>query len=600
MRRKKRRFIVSWTTRDLEQFRRFAGLAARLVPLGEVLADVSTLADKAFHIIPPGGSSWHEYSANWPTLHRVFPHPKLAPHLPADWVRVNRELLLAKAAVLRGMGLGASFYGNDPHFWPESFWQEHPHLRGPRIDHPRRSRKEEFSVCTDLDESREMLAWEMCELKRNVPELEVFIFNTNDAGSGLCWAVSQYAGPNGPRHCRHITAGERVRRFLETLHAGARKGGGDVAIHIGNRAFWRNEIDDVVARLPENSHVTWKDPTSTTVPVTWHGQVPVRGLVNPLSIIRATERLSAPEVKTVFLHFSPPTHRGDMTLDAISKALDVLIDCIEQPVKGIHAQFEELHALCVRWAGKKQAEPVFEAFYRMDEALRTKAAVAPRFRPIQAAVSMRHLTRPLVVKPELLAPEEEAYFLPYIFNIRESEARTDYIDVHGGRLSGPADWQTESALDRALDELRDAAALLEDAKDAPESKWLLSVATSMRIYAALVRSIRNFYFGQKIRDRHAGELSREVPAVPEKVASWEGEGAILEWNERMRDELDNANELLALLEERGTGQIFHAEGDRHQSCFLLGPDLVGDLKKKVKIMREHWLDVERYLAPPHK
>ena len=94
--------------------------------------------------------------------------------------------------------------------------------------------------------------------------------------------------------------------------------------------------------------------------------------------------------------------------------------------------------------------------------------------------------------------------------------------------------------------------------------------------------------------------SREQPYVRDKRYCWDGEGEILARNERMRDGFDNANELLTLLEERGTDQIFHAEDNRHQSCFILGPDLIGDLKKKVRIMRDHWLDVERYLAPPHK
>ena len=98
---KSRRFIVNWTTRKLDEFKHFAAQAARLLPYGEVLVDVSTLADKAFHIIPEGGSSWHEYSANWPSLHRVFPHPKVAPHLPEKWIEANREFLLAKAAALR-------------------------------------------------------------------------------------------------------------------------------------------------------------------------------------------------------------------------------------------------------------------------------------------------------------------------------------------------------------------------------------------------------------------------------------------------------------------------------------------------------------------
>ena len=601
MGKRKLRFIVNWTTRDVGQFKRFAQEVTRLAPYGEVLVDLSALADKAFHIIPEGGSSWHEYSANWPTLGRFFPHPTLAPHLPADWIKANREFLLAKAEVLRELKLGASFHGNDPHFWPESFWREHPHLRGPRIDHPRRSRKEEFSVCTDLDEGREMIAWEMTAFKKAVPELGAFIFNTNDAGSGFCWAAALYSGPNGPRHCRSITAGVRVRRFHETLHAAARAGGGDVSIYMDHANFWRGEINEVVARLPRNSFQIGHDPASIVVPLGDYMGSAVRGLVNPLMLLRGVERLEASNARTVFLRFSSPTHRGATTVEAVSRALDIMIDGLERPLKGTRARLNCLHEYCTTWAGEERAEELLETLVAMDNALKVPAMVAPGFRPVHGAVSMRHMTRPLVIKPELLTPEEEDYFLPYIFNIRESEARTDYTDLHGGRMSGPEDWRSIGLLERAFGELRGVAETLENMKeDAPAGGWLFNVATSVRITMSMTRSMMNFFGAQKIRDRHADALAREQPYVPDKTYDWDGEGEILQWNERMRDEFDNASELLALLEERGTEQIFHAVELRHQSCFLLGPDLVGDLTKKVKIMRDHWLDVERYLAPPYK
>ena len=89
-------------------------------------------------------------------------------------------------------------------------------------------------------------------------------------------------------------------------------------------------------------------------------------------------------------------------------------------------------------------------------------------------------------------------------------------------------------------------------------------------------------------------------AMQDKAELTEREGEILRWNELMRDELDNATELIALLEQRGLAQISHASDERRQDTFLFGPDIVGDLKRKVRIMRDHWLDVEKFLAPPHK
>jgi len=68
----------------------------------------------------------------------------------------------------------------------------------------------------------------------------------------------------------------------------------------------------------------------------------------------------------------------------------------------------------------------------------------------------------------------------------------------------------------------------------------------------------------------------------------------------MRDEFDNTNELIAMLEAGGLELTARAKDPRYEDTFLLGPDLAASLRKKAKIMREHWLDVQDYLAPPHK
>ena len=68
----------------------------------------------------------------------------------------------------------------------------------------------------------------------------------------------------------------------------------------------------------------------------------------------------------------------------------------------------------------------------------------------------------------------------------------------------------------------------------------------------------------------------------------------------MRDEFDNTNELIALLESGGIELVASARDPRYEDTFLMGPDLIGQLRKKADLMRAHWLDVQDYLAPPHK
>ena len=597
----RKRFILLYPTRDARQFAAFARSAARLKKYGRVLLDVSTLADQSFHEVPPGGSSWHDYTTEKPSFFKVVPHPKIAPFLPADYIRRNRDLLRAKSATLKKLGLGAAFHGQEPYFAPEAFLRKYPGLRGPRVDHPRRSTREEFALCTDLPEVAAMYEWMMGELKRKLPMLEAYSFNTNDAGSAFCWAAAQYAGANGPRACMGKTAGRRVREFMETLHRGAVKAGGDVSVYIDHVNFWRNEEPEVLRALPPNSFLARLTPTVVVTGSLSNNLYPVLGMVNPLAVMAAAERFNSDRADTAFIHLGGTYRRHVDTPETIDRVIELVTDGIDRPVKGgLRGRLDRLKEYCEKWGGKEKADALFEAFVVLDRALALKDALVPGWNPQNSALSMRHLTRPLVFKPELLTRDEERHFLPHVFNIREAEARTDYIDLHGSRMSAPTgDGDGIPALMGCLDTLRGVASTLEGCRKAPAGDWLFDLGTSVRIFVACTRSTYNFYFAQLVRDRHRVELAREN-YVPVKEASWDGEGGILRFNELMRDEFDNANELIALFEERGLGRIGHASDERHQDTFRFGPDLVGDLKKKVKIMRDHWLDVEKFLAPPHK
>jgi hypothetical protein len=71
-------------------------------------------------------------------------------------------------------------------------------------------------------------------------------------------------------------------------------------------------------------------------------------------------------------------------------------------------------------------------------------------------------------------------------------------------------------------------------------------------------------------------------------------------NAFMRDELENTAELLSILENGGIGLMLLAKHPRDEDTFLLGPDLIEQLKKKMKAMRRHWRDAASHLAMPHK
>jgi hypothetical protein len=600
-----RTITTSFHTTDLEEFRRFCRQARRLSEHGRVLVDLSTLSEEARHQRPSVRSPWHDYASRNSTLFAIFPHPLAAPFFPAEWVAANRALLLAKAAIAREEKLEATFYSHDPSFLPEAFFARYPHLRGPRIDHPRRSRQAEFALCTDLPEVLDMYAWMLAEFKRNVPNLGVYQFRTNDAGGGFCWAEWQYAGPNGPRHCQHRSVGERVPNFIKALHRGAEQGGGPIEVRLGKSNFWGNEEATFAPHLPPRTSMT-SDGTTIAIPTMFMQDYPVQGLLDPVAIVAAMRSWSKPKVCWATLSGGTMYDRAGIDLGTIEKTLDIASAAIRSPMKGISHEVECLRGLCAGWVGEARADELLDALHQVNRCFSDKRLLAPQFHTYYGGVSMRYFTRPLVIKPELLSPQDEAYFLPHVFNPEEAEARIDYIDFHGGRIGvNPAVYRLADdpvrfpALLEVLQRMRGAASVIDRLATAPEAAWLRRLATALRIWASSIRSCHNFFFAQVICDRNR-ELLAGPPLIPPKVGSWTGHPDILAWNELMRDELDNANELIAELERGGLDQVARADHARDEDTFLLGPDLLGALRAKVRIMREHWLDVENYLSAPHK
>jgi hypothetical protein len=602
-----RTIIFSNSTRDLDEFRAFAGLASRMKRFGRVQIDIGVLAEKARFEVPPGGDEWHQYAVYNANLSKFFPHPMIAPFWPAAWVAKNRDLLLAKAAILREYGLTAALSSNDTHYLPEAFFARYPHLRGPRVDHPRRSRREEFSMCVDLPETGAMIAWMAAEAKRAIPELQTLLVHTNDSGTGLCWADTQYSGPNGPEHCRRRGPGSRVRALVEALHQGASEGGGDVDIRVGGM-FSPRELEDIARELPPRTYLSGRDPllvgghgsserdpTALGVGTMVLETYPVLGLINPLALLAAMESFGKPHTRTLVVGTSLPWYyRADEPLDTVARLIEIVEEALAAPVRGLMPRFQRLRELAARWGGAQHADRLFEAFYLLDEAVRLKTQLG-RYSTLYAGVSTRHVTRPLLLRPDVLSPEEEGYFLPFVFNVSESEARNDYVDIHGGRIrTSPEDTVLQSFLSATAR----AAAILEEMPQGPQQAWFAQMACSLRMWACVMESVHNFSAAQRIRDARRADLAAP-PLAHFKESGSSGDPDYFRWYGLQRRELDNTAELIRLLSGGGLGFFAHAQRAEDEDTFLLGPDLLENLETKRRLMRKYWLDAQSYLTSPH-
>jgi hypothetical protein len=592
-------FRGSFPTIDMKEFEAFAKQMARLKPFGSVDVSINNPAVKADFEMPKGGSPWHEYATCNGAVHIFFPTEKLAPFLPEGFVKKNRQLLLSKEAVIRKLGVGATWRSTDPLFLPAAFFEKYPHMRGPRVDHPRRSLQQEFSACFHQKETVEMYQDMMNQLFKNVPEINSFSFNLNDAGSGLCWSDLGYSGPNGPAGEENIPISESANTILNIFKKAANQiAGHDIEIAYGNM-LTSEEIDDLVKNEPENCFVQGRNsPPAKNLSSMLVAAWPVRGLINPMQIMNTLSRTVNYTPGRYSFGFGDMYNRGQDRLETIEKVIDIVEDNLKNPSgEGVPDSVKAVQALkkwCVKWAGGESSDQLFNAFVAFDEAIKKRDKMYPGFSTAlyYYGVSARHITRPLIFAPQRLTPEEEKYFLPHIFNVSVDEARNDYMDLHGGDRFLP-----EGVVNNFLGDLKTVYTSIGNIKNAPEQKFLNDFAKSLHIYCCVVRSYGNFNDAQLIRNRNMEILAGQVHR-PSKTSTRTGDKDLQDFNSIMRNEFDNAQELIDLLENGGMDLVVHAKAPFSEDTFLLGADLIEQLKLKRKVMLAHWRDIEGYLTTP--
>ncbi len=115
--------------------------------------------------------AWYMYH---PGLLKIFPPAALEKYVDKAYAEKIAALFQARCEVLRRLGLKAAYGANEPHVLPEAFFMDHPDLRGPRVDHPNRSRVPRFAPCVDRPETLAFYREALHKLLKRLPEVEIF------------------------------------------------------------------------------------------------------------------------------------------------------------------------------------------------------------------------------------------------------------------------------------------------------------------------------------------------------------------------------------------------------------------------------------------
>jgi len=586
----KKKILFSCPTSTIEEFRAFARTAAEL---GATHVYVSDLPKSRWLWDLDRNDPYPNWGMLMSSFFKVAVPSELKEHLPAAYAQKNLDVIRRRAAVLKELGLRAAFLGKEPAYLPESVFRAYPDWRGPRCEHPRRSRHAYHSLCIDRPEVLAMYRKAVAEICRAAP-IEYFSLLTNDSGSGICWSVSLYPGQNGPAWCRERPYADRVTGFLSAVQNGAGDAGleAEVSFNYGSGYISQAEIASVIPALREGQAVNGKT-RSGRIPLRTAGQNFYDAWTNPVlgipQVMRTAEQLEAAandaeaNVSVVFYTLDSP------------EVFALLREFKNRPWNGIMGRMQGIRAAAARMAGEEHAESLMGAWEKIDRAVGFVRSMNADPIMLVGTLNQRWITRPLVPFPLELAPEDRDYYRKFQFQANSEEEAADLMNLQGFELINgfSGSLLAGNLLNQAIAGLQSALKDIEGMRGNVSDEKVLDaldiLGLRLKVLACFYRNARNTIQYQDILDR----TDFVNPPQEENIYPMDGDQKLREIQNVARDEIDNINELAGLLEKSRVPLLELASTPAEEDIFLLGPDIVRQLRKKVRIMLDHELDVHR-------
>ena len=582
-----RKILFSAPTASIAEFRAFAKEAKAL---GATHIYISDLPKSRWLWDNDRNDPYPNWGMLMSTIFKVVVPPELKGFLPADYARRNLAIIRERGAVLKELGLKAAFSGKEPAYLPEAVFQAHPDWRGPRCEHPRRSRHAYYSLCIDRPEVLAMYRRAVAEICRVAP-VELFTFLTNDSGSGICWSVSLYPGQNGPAWCRERPYADRVVGFLSAVQEGARDAGfeAEASFNYGSGYISQAEVASVIPSLGPGQAINGKMKGGAT-PLITVGNSFYDSWTNPVigvpQVLRFASQLEA----------AASDDRANLNLvfcEARSPELFALLrEFRRKPWRGLRGRVEAVHTFAAEAAGPEYSEALMGVWEKIDRAVGAVRSTGGDPFMLVGTINQRWLTRPLVPFPMELKPEEKDYYRQFQFQANSEEEAADLMNLQGFELINgfSGSLLASNLLNQAIGSLdsgiKDLAALREKTADKAYAETL---GLRLRALRCVYRNARNAIQYQDILDR----TDYGHPPKEENIYPMDGDQKLREIQIVTRDEIDNTNELADLLAGAKIPLIEVAPTMAEEDIFLIGPNIVEQLRKKAQIMLGHQLDVYR-------
>jgi hypothetical protein len=586
-------------TSNLNDFEKFA-VQAKEAGATHIQINAEDLPLAYWQMNPPG-DPYPAWVISNPGLLKTFIPKSLEKYIPKQTANKVCNILEQRCIVLRKHKLKAAFHTFEPQMLPESVYEDHPNWRGPQVDHPMRSRTPRFSPSIDNPEVLKLYTESMKNFISRCPEVEILYFRTNDSGAGLDWSIGLYNGSNGNTNYKHRTMQERVRDFLAALQEGAAEAGGTLAVNI----YDTDEPDSkqIAKRLEDNMAIDqYEGPEAGQFKADVDNLLyysrpftPIVGIPRPLDFIEKLELANRSAAPRLFVAIADRQNKD--------LYLKIYKEFWQSPTNSIIDNLQFLKRIAQSEVEAENAEKLFELWLALHEAKKIVSLTNAGGTIFNlGCVQQRWLVRPLVPFPADLKPEEKNYYRQHQFQAR-SESAADYLlDLQamrvytgegGYRYIHRVIYKTKEYISKATELSR----YLEENVNQEQKKTFELLTIRLTAYDYLMNNVLNVVSYQTQLDQL--DLSGKKS---EAVAMGSGSSsARRKMLETVRREIDNTSNLISLLQSQDhIGNVIdHSKTKDEEYIRLLGPDLIDQLRKKIKIMNAHWRDYNKIFTRPN-
>ena len=561
--------------------------------------DISALTDRTHWCIDDPTDPWLQWNLSHPNFFKRIIPKAMEGFVPAEEAKKEFDMAKARGEVLKKHGMKAVYAAWEPSWMPEGFFKKYPRWRGPRIDHPRRTRNKRFAPCMDHPEVLAMYREMVTELVTALPMIDTFFIMTNDSGAGMCWSEHLYNNANGPEACKNINMGTRISGFMKNIEKAATDAGAtDVEVHFSSQLS-RNEANATLPKLPQNMYMIDWNGTVDAQPYDY-GWMGNQVFQFPFNFIPRYYALS--ETMLVSYHMPKISVNVDATCENYhTQYMHMIKHAMNTEVFGRKEQRELLLKTAAENVGDEASYDLVRAWELVQTGL--DYTIYPRDGGdiISLGLTMqRWINRPFVPFPLELTHEEKDYYQKHQFQASGEDRMADMMNVQDTFLVDSrvgANYMEKSWTTGFIGNFNRAISLFEQlipkaltpaiAKDFQNTIYAMKTMICFAKCAINCAHFQTFMYEFADNDGFVSEV-------------------YLDFGDRDREfiyniyrkEIDNMYDLMDLL-EACPEVITYAPSHELEDCFTFSPELKNQIAKKIEIMDNHWQDFDRIFPRPN-